>query len=337
MPRSNTEPSCSSSPNASVFCAVVIGRNEGDHLKRCIDSLSEASALVYVDSGSTDGSVQWARDRGVDTVDLDMSIPFTAARARNAGFHRLRHLIPHLRYVHFVDGDCELVSGWAEKAVSFLASHPEVAAVCGRLRERFPERSVYNWLCDKEWAGPVGEIPFCGGNAMMSVEAFEAAGGYRDDMVGGEEPELCVRLRRKNWKIWRLDADMALHDADMTRFSQWWQRTERGGYAFARGASLHGAAPERHWVWETRRALIWGVCLPVACTLLSLWNIWGLLSWLVYAAQIGRLSLRGSGRWTPRLVLGSFHVLGRFPEGWGVLKFLRDRILGRLPRPGEHG
>src|SRR6185437_3392379 len=191
--------------------------------------LSDASALVYVDSGSTDGSVELARDRRVETITLDMSVPFTAARARNSGFARLRGLNPHFRYVQFIDGDCELVPGWAGKAASFLESNPDIAAVCGRLRERYPERSVYNWLCDKEWNGPVGEISACAGNVMMSAQAFESVGGYRDDVIAGEESELCIRLRRANWRIWRLDTEMALHDAAMTKFSQWWGRVERGG------------------------------------------------------------------------------------------------------------
>ena len=93
---------------------------------------------------------------------------------------------------------------------------------------------------------------------MMRTAALEAVGGFRDDLIAGEEPELCVRLRAKGWRIWRLDTEMALHDAAMTRFQQWWRRTMRTGYAFAQGAYLHGARPERHWIWESRRAWLWG-------------------------------------------------------------------------------
>ena len=123
------------------YGAVVIGRNEGARLKRCLASISDATALVYVDSGSSDGSAKMARDRGVDVVDLDMSIPFTAARARNAGFAHLQDKFPDLHFVQFVDGDCELAKGWTERAARFLESRPDVAAVCGRLRERYPEKS----------------------------------------------------------------------------------------------------------------------------------------------------------------------------------------------------
>ena len=59
--------------------------------------------IVYVDSGSTDGSVAWAKAQGVDVVELDLKLGFTAARARNAGFARLGELASQLEYVQFVD------------------------------------------------------------------------------------------------------------------------------------------------------------------------------------------------------------------------------------------
>ena len=252
------------------FGAVVIGRNEGARLRRCLESVSTAAAVVYVDFGSTDGSAQLALDHGADVIELDMTIAFTAARARNAGFKRLREIAPDLSYVQFVDGDSELIGSWPEQALSFLEMHADVGVACGRLRERYPERSIYNWLCEREWERPVGEVRACGGIALMRVNALEAVGGFRDDLIAGEEPELCVRLRARGWRIWRLDTDMALHDAAMTRFGQWWQRNMRSGYSFAQGAYLHGALPERHFVWESLRPWFWGVWLPLACLLAGL-------------------------------------------------------------------
>ena len=249
------------------YGVVVIGRNEGERLRRCLMSLPRAGAIVYVDSGSTDGSVQLARHLGADVIELDMRVPFTAARARNAGFRRLREISPDIEYVQFVDGDCELIDGWLEDAISFLNAHADVGAVCGRRRERYPERSIYNWLCDREWDGPVGDVRDCGGDVMMRADALEAVGGYRDDLIAGEEPELCVRLRAADWRIWRLDRQMTLHDAAMTRFGQWWRRALRGGYAFAQGAYLHGSIARTLLLWESRRAWLWGIWLPLACLL----------------------------------------------------------------------
>ncbi|PZP18651.1 MAG: glycosyl transferase, partial [Kocuria rhizophila] len=136
--------------------AVVIGRNEGERLVRCLDSLTAAGLrrVVYVDSGSTDGSVAAAEARGAQVVLLDTAQPFTAARARNAGAAALP---AGGDYIQFVDGDCALDPGWIPVASAFLDAHPKVAVACGRRREIAPEASVYNRLIDREWDTPVGE------------------------------------------------------------------------------------------------------------------------------------------------------------------------------------
>jgi glycosyltransferase involved in cell wall biosynthesis len=325
------------SPDDIKFGTVAIGRNEGERLRQCLRSLSAAAALVYVDSGSSDGSAQWARDNGAEVIDLNMSLPFTAARARNAGFNRLRELVPDLSYVQFVDGDCEMIEGWLHNAVCFLDSHPDIVAVFGRRRERYPDRSIYNWLCDQEWDGPVGEARSFGGDVMIRAGAFESLGGFRSDLIAGEEPELCVRLRAAGWRIWRLGIEMTLHDAAMTRFSQWWRRAVRTGYAFAQGTYLHGAAPERHRVWESRRAWLWGVLTPFACVLIGLlFGPWGWAVWLIYPLQMLRQTMRSPGPLGKRTARALFQLLARFPEGWGQIKFTRDRLLGRQTRLIEY-
>lgn len=312
------------------FGLIAIGRNEGDRLKQCLKSAAGAAVTVYVDSGSSDGSVEWARNAGTEIVELDRAIPFTAARARNRGFWRLREAKPDIKYVQFVDGDCELDQEWPSHALRFLEDHSECCAVFGRRRERYPLLSIYNRLCDNEWNGPVGETRAFGGDVMMRVDAFEQVQGYLDHFIAGEEPELSLRLRQSGWRIWRLDFEMTKHDAAMTRFGQWWQRTVRSGYAFAQGAALHGHLPERHWVWESCRAWLWAVFLPlaiVACaTLLGGWA-WLLL--LIYPAQVMKRILRSKGTIRQRILVGFFQVLARFPEAWGQILYVRDRLSAR--------
>jgi GT2 family glycosyltransferase len=312
------------------FGIVAIGRNEGERLKRCLRSLPASSTVVYVDSGSTDGSEIWARDFGVDVVQLDLAIPFTAARARNAGFRRLLQLRPGISYVQFIDGDCEMQIDWPKTAITFLQDHADVAAVFGRRRERHPDRSIYNQLCDWEWDGPPGETRACGGDVLMRTLALQPLGGYRASLIAGEEPELCIRLRAAGWRIWRLNTEMSVHDAAMTHIGQWWRRNIRSGYAFAEGAHLHGAPPERHWVRESRRAWIWGVALPIVCMSMGLiFTPWGWVSWSIYPLQMLRLTSRDGGSHRDRAIKSFFQVLGRFPEAWGQIQFTRDRLLGR--------
>lgn len=317
---------------------VVIGRNEGERLRSCLASFCALGCpVVYVDSGSVDGSVLTAKSGGADVLELDRSMPFTAARARNAGFRRLRDLMPGVVHVQFVDGDCELSEGWVEAAAKWLDAHDDVAAVCGRLREKYPRRSVYNLLCDIEWDRPAGEARSCGGIAMIRARAFAYVGGYREDIIAGEEPEMCVRLRAAGWRVYRLPEQMALHDAALLRFSQWWRRTLRGGYAFAQAVALHGAGPEHHGVRESRGIWLWAFGIPVLVLCLSLlaggWA-WGLL--LIYPMQIARLAVRGGRSASENWVWAAFTVLGKFPELIGQLKFLVHRIARRPMALIEH-
>jgi len=317
---------------------VAIGRNEGERLKKCLESVvGIAQRVVYVDSASIDGSAEMARLMGVEVVSLDVRTSFTAGRARNEGFKRLRELAPDLAYVQFVDGDCELVDGWLERAANFLGDHEDVAVVGGRLREKYPAQSIYNMLCDIEWDTPTGEAKTCGGIAMIRAGAFERVRGYRPDLIAGEEPELCVRLRTAGWRIWRLGEEMALHDAAMTRFGQWWKRMLRGGYAFAQGADLHGAPPERHCVRESRGIWFWGLGIPVGVFGLVLWwGGWGLVLLLIYPLQIVRLSMRGRRSPRENWWRALFLVIGKFPEMFGQTKFLFHRHLGGQSRLIEY-
>ncbi|SEK91829.1 Glycosyltransferase, GT2 family [Roseovarius nanhaiticus] len=300
--------------------AVVIGRNEGARLIACLASLEgQVARIIYVDSGSTDGSVEAARAAGAEVVTLDMARAFTAARARNAGLALVR-----APFVQFIDGDCQLSSGWIPEGLAHLAEHPQTAVVCGRRREIHPEASVYNRLCDIEWDTPVGPALSCGGDALMRRAALDEVDGFDPALIAGEEPDLCLRLRIAGWAIWRLDAEMTLHDAQILHLGQWWRRARRAGHAYAEGAARFGRLPHRHWVRETRRALIWGAVLPLVIVIGgALWWPLALLA-LAYPAQVMRLGLR-SGNW-PWAV---FSVLGKFPEAGGALRYWLARLRGR--------
>ena len=307
---------------------VVIGRNEGDRLKICLESVvGVASKVVYVDSGSTDQSIATAKSFGVDVVHLDISIPFTAARARNEGLDRLCELEPLLSYVQFVDGDCEVAEGWLEQASEYLNKNEDVAIVCGRRRERDPEASIYNTLCDIEWDTPIGEAKACGGDALMRIKVLQEVSGFNPSVIAGEEPELCVRVRQNNWKIWRLNLEMTLHDANITRFGQWWNRNIRAGYAYALGAAMHGAAPEFHRVRETKRIWFWGGYLPIIIIALGLMKPLFFIFLLGYPMQVARIKYKNSQIIENGWLYAFFVTIGKFPEMQGQLRFLFNKLM----------
>lgn len=313
--------------------AVIIGRNEGTRLVACLAAATRSGLhpIIYVDSGSTDGSLEAARQAGAEVVLLDHDQPFTAARARNAGLARLIDRPEPPIFVQFIDGDCALREGWVATAVAFLQTHPQAAAACGRRRERFPEASPYNAAIDREWDSPVGQTRSCGGDVMIRVAAIEAAGRYNPQLIAGEEPELCLRLRRAGWTIWRLDAEMTWHDAALTRFSQWWIRSRRAGHAFAEGAAMNGAAPERHYVPQLARALLWGLVLPLAILIGLLFTPWALMLALLWPLKVARLMTRGR---TPSQAL--LLTVGNIAESVGALEYFWKRATGRRSRIIEY-
>jgi len=315
-------------------CAgVVIGRNEGSRLVKCLQSLlNSLSTVVYVDSGSTDGSVDKAKSLGVAVIQLDLTIPFTAARARNEGANYLIQKYPELNYIQFVDGDCEMQLLWIDTAVQFLDEHADYAVACGRRRERFPERSIYNQLCDIEWNTPIGDAFSCGGDALIGVEAFKQVDGYRDDLIAGEEPEMCFRLRNNGWKVRRIDADMVLHDANMTKISQWWNRSRRSGYAYAHGCYLHGRSVEKYNVKQVASVLFWALVVPVLIVIVSTYDIKFLSLVAIYPLQIVRLTIKGKQgikSMRENFFYALSNVVGKFPQVVGILKFVLNKVLDK--------
>ena len=316
---------------------VIIGRNEGENLRRCIGSVRDESVpVVYVDSGSTDGSVDLARAMGCHVVELDAGVPFTAARARNTGFEHVLGLHRDLEFVQFVDGDCELSANWLAGGEVEFSWRPDVGVVFGRLGEQSPEASIYNRLCEMEWKGSTGEVKSCGGIFMARVRAFREAGGFNPAIRAGEEPELCVRLRQGGWKILRVDAPMALHDAGMTSFGQWARRAIRSGHAYAEGAALHFCTPGRHWLRQVGSILLWGVAVPaVAVTSVAVapWTPWtlsliGLIAaaYAVLALRIYRSRRRLHDRPKDAALYTLFCILSKWPQCWGLWTYLGRRL-----------
>lgn len=244
----------------ATVAAVAIGRNEGERLKRCLTSLiAQVGRVVYVDSGSSDDSVAFARSLGVEVVALDMTVPFTAARARNAGAMALYRSCDVPDFIQFIDGDCLMVQGWVASAMTHLEARPDLGIVTGWRSEIHREASVYNALCDFEWHRPAGPVEVCGGDMMVRADAFFDLDGFNPQVIAAEDDEFCLRMRKAGLGIERLPLPMTRHDAAMTRFSEWWWRAVRAGHGFAQVGHLH---PE-HFRAERRRVWFYGLAVPL--------------------------------------------------------------------------
>jgi glycosyltransferase involved in cell wall biosynthesis len=313
---------------------VAIGRNEGLRLTRCLNSIrGRVDHVVYVDSGSTDGSVERARELGADVVVLDSSRPFTAARGRNAGWARLLELLPSLELVQFIDGDCELQPGWIEAGSAYLEANAAVAAVAGRRRERNPEASPYNRLADMEWDTPVGETAAFGGDVMLRTSVLHEVEGYDESLIAGEDPDLSFRIRRAGGRLVRLDEEMTLHDADMHHFGEFWRRQVRGGHAYAERLWLHGIAADPAIARSVISIAAWAGLLPAMTAALA-WPTSGLslgllalypLLWL----KIFRAKRKQGKAARDSALYASACIIGKFAELRGTILYAWVRFFRR--------
>lgn len=312
---------------------VVIARNEGERFRRCLASLQgQAKHIVYADSGSTDGSAEHARAQGAEVVVIER--PYNQPRGRNAGFRRLLELAPDLRYVFFLDGDCELVPGFLAAARDALERDPSAAAACGRRLELHPEASVYNKLVHMEWNTKLGEGDF-GGDVLIRCDVVRALGGYRENMPAGEDMEFSYRVRAAGHRVLRLPLDMTLHDVALARFGSWWKRHGRGGQAFAHAMLLNWGSDDAYGARTCASILAHGAALPAACIALAPPTLGA--SFLVYLADLARVASRArASRMRDHgdsaqdaTVYGAFIALGKLAEAQGVLEALWKQALGQ--------
>ncbi len=315
----------------SKISIVIIGRNEGERLVRCLESVRDmvgrdrSTEIVYVDSGSTDGSVQCALHFGASVVALTGRC--SAARARNAGWRAANG-----EWILFLDGDTVLHPDFLLKALAH-AGDSQVAAVWGHRRELKPTANLYHRVLDLDWVYAPGPSEFCGGDVLMRRAVLESSGGFDDTLIAGEEPELCARLRGQGYIILHIDAPMTGHDLAISRFSQYWKRAVRAGYAYAQLRQRTRNYVQPMWSGETLRNLVRGaalaallVGLPLASLLLRSW-IPVAVSVVLTVALIVRTAFRARWKSTDAFTLLCYGVQShfqQFPILAGQIAYRRD-------------
>jgi GT2 family glycosyltransferase len=324
----------------STVGLVVIGRNEGNRLIECLKSsdLQKMANVVYVDSGSSDASVESARNLGFDILELDGGRRFSASRARNEGVKFLTSQTTDLEFIQFLDGDCILAPTWLESGVRFLKETSDCSAVIGHLQERHPHRSIYNLLCALEWRSPAGEINdfgSFGGISLIRLSMFNRLEGFNENIIAGEDSEFAVRMALAGARVFKLDHDMATHDAAITRFAQWWQRAVRSGHAIAQRVSINGDSKLKDCIRARTSVAVWGVVMPLMAFLLISFFGWGgalvpICAYAYLGSRIFRFR-RGRGDSTKEsLIYSFFTVLAKFAQVIGIARYHRNSFLKRF-------
>jgi hypothetical protein len=107
-------------------------------------------------------------------------------------------------------------------------------------------------VLDLDWIAPAGPSDFCGGDALMRRCVLEEVGGYDQELIAGEEPEMCRRMRGKGHVILHVDLPMTGHDMAMKRWSQYWRRATRTGYAYLEVSDRFRGSGLPFWEYEVR-------------------------------------------------------------------------------------
>ncbi|MDF9391637.1 MULTISPECIES: glycosyltransferase [Methylococcus] len=254
-----TESTLSSQPLLSV---IVIGRNEGERLSRCLASVRGMRdpggpvEIIYVDSASRDDSVARARAFGAKVIEVKPERP-SAALGRNAGWREAK-----APYLLFLDGDTVLHPDFVADSLPEF-DDPKVAVVWGHRRELYPGHSLFNRVLDLDWVYPPGPSDFCGGDALMRADVVRSVGGFDASLIAGEEPEMCQRIRALGFTIVHVDRPMTGHDLAMKTWASYWKRAFRAGYAYAEVSERlrHTAFPL--WLTDARRNRVRGGFLSV--------------------------------------------------------------------------
>ena len=320
--------------NNAIIGIVVIGRNEGQRLLLSLQSMQESNCpIVYVDSGSSDNSLEIARPLVSCLHQLDSSTPFSAARARNEGFQKLTELFPTLQYIQFVDGDCVLNKGWLVAAKAAFLEDASRAAVIGHLQELNPDASIYNRMCAMEWLSPAGDLTnfgALGGISMMRVDVFKQLGGFKANVIAGEDSEFGVRLSLAGYKVTKIDHFMAIHDANITTFQQWWKRAVRGGHAIGQRSDLNGNTLAKDCVKERKSTLVWGVLLPLLALLLLIfarrWIFLILFAYFFLTIKVYRYRRKQGENSGDAFTYAKFMPLVKIANGVGLLKFYINKF-----------
>lgn len=191
---------------------VIIGRNEERGIAACITAAQNAAAqiggaeIIYVDSASTDATVEIAASLGARVVALDPAEHRLCPSAgRFAG-----SLAATGDFILFLDADTLIYENFLPAAIEHFQKNPDLAGVNGRIDDTDESGVLLDGIEDR--FETVAEAEWLRGPACFyRRDALAAAGSFNPQMIVEEEAELGLRLLKNGWRINLLPIPMALH------------------------------------------------------------------------------------------------------------------------------
>jgi glycosyltransferase involved in cell wall biosynthesis len=183
-------------PKRPAISVVIPAFNEEHFIKKTLDSIFNQSItdfeVIVVDNGSTDRTRMIASELGALVI-IENEKGVGAARHR--GFLDAKGEI-----IATTDADTVVPNNWLEEIVRAFQDNPELVAFGGLARlysgpitARIATRFLYHpfMLIDNFLSGGWS---LCGNNMAIRQEAYLTVGGFRTDLVIGEDVEISKRL-----------------------------------------------------------------------------------------------------------------------------------------------
>lgn len=211
---------------APAVSAVVPVRNGMAFLPTTLPSLLAAARsagdveIVYADNGSVDGTLEYLRSVAAPEVRVVQVPVGTIAAVRNAGARAA-----HGRYLAFLDVDCSVPADYFRAAREVLAGTGASATGCETHVPPNPHWIESAWH-EMHFQGRDREVHYLNSaNFFVARPAFDAVGGFREELLTGEDSDIGQRLRRAGFTIWESTRLLAYHHGNPTSLREFWRRT----------------------------------------------------------------------------------------------------------------
>ena len=231
--------------------------NEERHIDKALTSALAAvepygGEVVLADSGSSDRTIAIARRYPVTIAQLANPAERSCGAGAQLAFQQAEG-----DFFYLLDGDMVLQPDFLSAGLAYLADHPDVAGVGGRVREMnidSHEFQIRANTVENEGSWKPGNVDRldCGG--LYRVSAVREVGYFADrNLHAFEEFELAARLQAQGWKLARIDVPAVEHFGHrMDGYRLLWKRF-KSGYSGAAGEVLRGALGRDHLTVVLRR------------------------------------------------------------------------------------
>lgn len=222
-----------------LLTVIIIGRNEELHIERTLQSVLKGTSeihdveIMYVDSASTDRTLEIAAAYPVKILKLKSYWPLSASAGRYVG-----SLNSNSQYILFIDGDTVLFKSWLKRGLQIMEDNSQIAGLAGMVHE----------ICESDEGKPIKlyknrherkkdfmSVHNFGGIGLYRSSILEQVGTFNPYLSVDEERELGMRIRKAGYELIQILQPMAItYGPERETFQEVYRRFKYNLYTFGR-------------------------------------------------------------------------------------------------------